>query len=226
MVFWEERCIGLRLSFEAPYPAAAVLKHPVCPQRAREQTGTRWSLRKGSKIGMIEFFKEPNIDWMGKAKYFYALSAILLLAGWVSIFAKGGLYYDIDFKGGTNVEVRFNQPRSTDDIRKALSTQGLGKSEIQASGSAALGSGTSSDFLIFVERKAGSEEQALDASKAQVFAVLNAEIVGEKVGAELRRQAVFVTLYALGGMLLYIAFRFEWVFGAAAVLAVFHDVLI
>ena len=187
---------------------------------------------------MIEFFKEPNIDWMGKAKYFYALSAILLLAGWVSIFAKGGLYYDIDFKGGTNVDIRFNQPRSTDDIRKALSTQGLGKSEIQASGSAALGSGTSADFLIFVERKAGSEEEALDASKAQVLAALNAaygqgsfevrnaEIVGEKVGAELRRQAVFVTLYALGGMLLYIAFRFEWVFGAAAVLAVFHDVLI
>jgi preprotein translocase subunit SecF len=187
---------------------------------------------------MIEFFKEPNIDWMGKAKYFYALSAILLLAGWVSIFSKGGLYYDIDFKGGTNVDVRFSQPHSTDDIRKALSTQGLGKSEIQASGSAALGSGTSSEFLIFVEQKAGSEEQALDASKAQVLAALNAtygpgsfevrnaEIVGPKVGAELRRQAIFVTLYALGGMLLYIAFRFEWVFGAAAVLAVFHDVLI
>jgi preprotein translocase subunit SecF len=187
---------------------------------------------------MIEFFKEPNIDWMGKAKYFYALSAILLLAGWVSVFSKGGLYYDIDFKGGTNVDVRFSQPHSTDDIRKALTTQGLGKSEIQASGSAALGSGTSSEFLIFVEQKAGNEEQALDASKAQVLAALNAtygqgsfevrnaEIVGPKVGAELRRQAIFVTLYALGGMLLYIAFRFEWVFGAAAVLAVFHDVLI
>ena len=187
---------------------------------------------------MIEFFKEPNIDWMGKAKYFYTLSAILLLVGWASIFAKGGLYYDIDFKGGTNVDVRFKESHGTDDIRKALSTQGLGKSEIQASGSAALGSGTSNEFLIFVEQKAGNEEQALDASKAQVLAALNAtygagsfevrnaEIVGPKVGAELRRQAVLVTLYALGGMLLYIAFRFEWVFGAAAVLAVFHDVLI
>ncbi len=58
------------------------------------------------------------------------------------------------------------------------------------------------------------------------FAIRNTEIVGPKVGAELRKQAIFVTLYALGGMLLYIAFRFEWVFGAAAVLAVFHDVLI
>ena len=58
------------------------------------------------------------------------------------------------------------------------------------------------------------------------FSVVNVEIVGPKVGGQLRSQAVLVTLYALGGMLIYIAFRFEWVYGAAAVLAVFHDVLI
>jgi preprotein translocase subunit SecF len=58
------------------------------------------------------------------------------------------------------------------------------------------------------------------------FAIRNVEIVGPKVGAQLRRQAIFATLYALAGMLIYIAFRFEWVFGAAAVIAVFHDVLI
>ncbi len=52
------------------------------------------------------------------------------------------------------------------------------------------------------------------------------EVVGPKVGAQLRRQAIFATLYALAGMLVYIAFRFEWVYGAAAVIAVFHDVLI
>ena len=56
--------------------------------------------------------------------------------------------------------------------------------------------------------------------------MVNVEIVGPKVGSELRRQAVYVTLYALAGMLIYIAFRFEWVYGAAAVIAVFHDVLI
>ncbi len=65
-----------------------------------------------------------------------------------------------------------------------------------------------------------------DAFDTSSFAVVNVEIVGPKVGAELRRQAVYVTLYALGGMLIYIAIRFEWVYGAAAVLAVFHDVLI
>jgi preprotein translocase subunit SecF len=65
-----------------------------------------------------------------------------------------------------------------------------------------------------------------DSFYASSFAVIDAEIVGPKVGSQLRRQAVLVTLYALGGMLIYIAFRFEWVYGAAAVLAVFHDVLI
>ncbi len=266
---------------------------------------------------MIEFFKEPNIDWMGKAKYFFALSAILLLAGWASILLKGGLGYGIDFKGGTNVDVRFAQPPNIDELRKGLTAQGLGSSEIQGVSDSGLTS-NANEVLIFVEQK-GQGDQAIDDSKAKVlnalnaiygvsnsakpdfnaatpttlaafltqrdplllatnagdryqqlakkildyrdktsngvltsfdelskvdgvtptvvsaikenyalgsFAVRNVEIVGPKVGAELRRQAVYVTLYALGGMLVYIAFRFEWVYGAAAVLAVFHDVLI
>src|SRR5215470_10061703 len=123
---------------------------PDCPRSngpAREQTCTRWSLKKGSRARMIELFKQPNIDWMGKAKYFYALSGILLLAGWSSIFAKGGLYYGIDFKGGTNVDVKFSKPPDIDQLRKALSSQGLGNSEIQSIGDIA---GNSNEVLIFV----------------------------------------------------------------------------
>jgi preprotein translocase subunit SecF len=261
---------------------------------------------------MIEFFKEPNIDWMGKAKYFYALSGILLLAGWTSILLNHGLKYGIDFKGGTNVDVRFAQAPHIDEIRKGLTAQGLGNSEIQS-----IGGGGANEVLIFVGN--GQSDEALDAGRAQVlaalnsiygvkdsskpdfnaatptslasilnandplhlsvnagdryqqlarkilayrddqkgglitnidelsavdgvtpavlstlkgnyalgtFAIRNVEIVGPKVGGELRRQAIFVTLYALAGMLVYIAFRFEWIYGAAAVLAVFHDVLI
>ena len=267
---------------------------------------------------MIEFFKEPNIDWMGKAKYFYALSGILLLAGWTSVFLNHGLRYSIDFKGGTNVDVRFAQPPNIDQIRKGLTAQGLGNSEIQTISSGVIGAGKSNEVLIFVEQK-GQGDEALDTARAQVinalnstygvkdtskpdfnsatpssfaailnandplhlsvnagdryqqlakkilayrddqkggvltnfnelssvdgvtptvlatvksnyalgsFAIRTVEIVGPKVGGELRRQAIFVTLYALAGMLVYIAFRFEWVYGAAAVLAVFHDVLI
>jgi len=265
---------------------------------------------------MIELFKQPNLDWMGKAKYFYALSGILLLAGWTSIFFGRGIRYGIDFSGGTNVDVRFAQPPNIDKLRSGLAAQGLGNSEIQSIRDIA--SSNSNEVLIFVEGK-GQDELALESSRAKVlgalsatygvatsdkpdfnsattaslaailtekdplflsvnagdryrqlarrlldyrdknangiltsfdeltkvegvtpavlgaikssfslgpFAIRNVEIVGPKVGAELRKQAIFVTLYALGGMLVYIAFRFEWVYGAAAVLAVFHDVLI
>jgi preprotein translocase subunit SecF len=265
---------------------------------------------------MIELFKQPNIDWMGKAKYFYALSGILLLAGWISIFMSGGLRYGIDFKGGTNVDVRFAQTPNVDKLRSGLAAQGIGNTEIQSISDIA--NPNSNEVVIFVEGK-GQDEAALDASRAKVltalnatygvasstkadfnsatpstlnavltekdplilsvnagdrysqlakklldyrdknangvltnlddlskldgvtppvlaalkdtyalgpFAIRNVEIVGPKVGAELRTQAVLVTLYALAGMLVYIAFRFEWVYGAAAVLAVFHDVLI
>src|SRR5579859_214836 len=267
---------------------------------------------------MIELFKQPNLDWMGKAKYFYALSGILLLAGWTSIFFGSGIKYGIDFSGGTNVDVRFEQPPNTDKIRAGLTTQGLGNTEIQPIHD--ISSPNTNEVLIFVEGK-GQDEEVMDASKAKVlsaldatygvatsdkpdfnsysttpstlaksltdkdplflsvnagnryqqlakqildyrdsnangiltnfddlskvsgvtpavlnviksdyshgpFAIRDIRIVGPKVGAELRKQAVLVTLYALGGMLVYIALRFEWVYGAAAVLAVFHDVLI
>jgi preprotein translocase subunit SecF len=265
---------------------------------------------------MIELFKQPNLDWMGKAKYFFALSGILLLAGWTSIFFGRGIRYGIDFSGGTNVDVRFAQPPNLDKLRSGLAAQGLGNSEIQ--GIRDIANSSSNEVLIFVEGK-GQDELALESSRAKVlgalnatyglaasdkpdfnsatpaslaavltekdplllsvnagaryqqlarrlldyrdknaggiltnfddlsgvggvtsavlgavkssfslgpFAIRNVEIVGPKVGAELRKQAIFVTLYALGGMLVYIAFRFEWVYGAAAVLAVFHDVLI
>jgi preprotein translocase subunit SecF len=265
---------------------------------------------------MIELFKQPNIDWMGKAKYFFALSGALLAIGWAAIFLRGGIKYGIDFRGGTNVDVRFAQPPNVDQLRGGLQGQGLGNSEIQ--GISDIANPNSNEVLIFVEQT-GAGDQALDEGKAKVlkalnatysvsatgkedfnattpsalsnslsakdplalsvgagdkyqqlarailafrdkdkngvltnfddltqvagvtpaviaavkdsyslapFAIRNVEIVGPKVGAELRNQAIRVTLYALAGMLVYIAFRFEWVFGAAAVLAVFHDVLI
>jgi preprotein translocase subunit SecF len=265
---------------------------------------------------MIELFKQPNIDWMGKAKYFFLLSGTLLVIGWAAIFFKGGIKYGIDFRGGTNVDVRFAQPPNIDQLRKGLQAQGLGNSEIQSISDIA--NPNSNEVMIFVEQT-GQMDQALDEGKSKVLTALNATygsstsskpdfnsvtptalanilaqrdplglsvnagdkyqqlakglldyrdrisngiitnfdvlanspgansavvsaikdnfslgpfavrdvaIVGPKVGAELRNQAIRVTLYALAGMLVYIAFRFEWIFGVAAVLAVFHDVLI
>ena len=120
---------------------------------------------------MIEFFKEPNINWMGKAKYFFALSGLLLLIGWSAIFLKGGIKYGIDFKGGTNVDVRFAKAPNIDELRKGLQAQGLGNSEIQSVSDIA--NPNSNEVLIFVEQ-AGNSEQALDEGKAKVLTALNA----------------------------------------------------
>src|SRR4029077_13318246 len=120
---------------------------------------------------MIEFFKEPSIDWMGKAKYFYALSGILLIAGWASVFAKGGLRYSIVFKGGTNVDVRFAQPPNIDKLRSGLSAQGLGNSEIQSISDIA--NPNSNEVMSFVEQT-GQMDQALDEGKSKVLTALNA----------------------------------------------------
>ncbi|MBZ5644365.1 MAG: protein translocase subunit SecF [Acidobacteriia bacterium] len=263
----------------------------------------------------MEFFKQVDIDWMGKAKYFFALSGLLLVMGMASLVSKGGPYYGIDFKGGTVVDVRFSGPPPIDTIRNGLAQQGIGNSTIVPVSDIARPN--SNEVLINLEEK-GEGAEALDAGKSAIlnalhatlgagepgkqdfnavgaetvadaltrkdplaagatagdrysqlakqlvgfrdkdrggivtnlsdlsaagaspaviaalggsfytssFAIVNVEIVGPKVGSELRKQAVVVTLYALAGMLVYIAFRFEWVYGAAAVLAVFHDVLI
>ena len=77
----------------------------------------------------MEFFHQPNYDWMGKAKYFVSLSLFLLAVGVVAGIWRHGLTYDVDFKGGTLVDVRFAQNPDIDMIRKDLQSQGLGRSE-------------------------------------------------------------------------------------------------
>src|SRR5215472_8921930 len=118
---------------------------------------------------MIELFKQPNLDWMGKAKYFYALSAILLLAGWTSIFLGKGIKYGIDFSGGTNVDVRFVNPPNLDKLRGGLTTEGLGNTEIQPIHD--ISNPNSNDVLIFVEGK-GQDEEVMESSKVKVLTAL------------------------------------------------------
>src|SRR5216110_2902474 len=113
---------------------------------------------------MIELFKQPNIDWMGKAKYFYALSGILLLAGWASILYGSGIRYGIDFKGGTNVDVRFAQPPNVDKLRSSLAAQGLGNTEIQSIKD--IGDPNSNEVVIFVEKRPGRTSPRRRTSKS------------------------------------------------------------
>jgi len=107
---------------------------------------------------MIELFKQPNLDWMGKAKYFFALSGALLLIGWASIFLKGGIKYGIDFRGGTDVDVRFAKAPDVEQLRNSLRAQGLGNSEIQSISDIA--NPNSNEVLIFVAQVGGRRSGA------------------------------------------------------------------
>jgi preprotein translocase subunit SecF len=177
---------------------------------------------------MVELFKEVKVDWLGKRKLFLAISGTIMVLGMISLIAKGGFRYGVDFKGGTVVTVRFQEKPQVDQIRMLLRENGAADSQIQE-----LRSGQND---ILIEFQGAKEEDAsagrdiiltaLNKNYAGKFSVLSATSIGPKVGDDLKRQAVFATLYALGGILVYIAFRFEWIYGAAAVFAVFHDTLV
>src|ERR1700686_5229988 len=129
----------------------------------------------------MEFFKQVDLDWMGKAKYFFGLSGLLLLAGVVSIVSHGGLFYGIDFKGGTVVDVRFAGPPPIDTIRTGLAQQGIGNSTIVPVSDIA--SPNSNEVLINLEEK-GEGAEALDAGKTAILSALHTTLGSGEAGKQ------------------------------------------
>jgi len=256
----------------------------------------------------VEFFRNPNIDFLGKKWYFLAFSLVFSVAGICSMLFWHHIPYGVDFRGGTLVYIKFSHTPDDNAIRAAMDHAGLHNARIQRYDVAA-----NNEVLIGVSEQETSE-QALDRSKTAIinalepnapagkldlnntsalalkgyllqkdplragtdadqrysaqaqaivnyrdkaksgvlnsldelktvadpavaasvtdgfflsdFAVRNVEIVGAQVGEQLRKQALLATAYSLGGMLVYLAFRFEWIYGVAAVVTVFHDTLI
>ena len=256
----------------------------------------------------MEFFRNTNIDFLGKKWYFLAFSLIFSVAGLLSLFFWHGLPLGVDFRGGTLVYVKFTHPPNDNDVRAKLDKAGLNHAKLQ---SIAGGASGTNELLISLDIKETSE-QALDAGKNTIikaletsgdpandlnnasvqtiaefltnadplhagldseqryqalaqqivsirdknlggvlssfdqlnavgapvvqslqqkfflsdFGVRNVEIVGPQVGKQLQNQALLAIGYSLAGMLIYLWFRFEMIYGVAAVVAVFHDTLI
>src|SRR5271167_312636 len=146
----------------------------------------------------MEFFKGVNVDWMGKAKYFFALSLILLVVGWISILKNGGMRYGIDFRGGTLVYVRFAGPAPIDQIRKGLSSAGLNDSTIQSISDNVLGGGAQNDVVIGLEQKGQSDETALDTGREAILNVLHKTFGTADAGGKLDFNSVTKEPLALG----------------------------
>jgi preprotein translocase subunit SecF len=175
---------------------------------------------------MVELFKGIQVDWLGKRKLFYLISTVLVVAGMVSLVTKGQFRYGLDFKGGTLVRVKFTDPVELSAVRQVLPEANI--QEYQDSKGKGLQielekAAENEDAIVGRERVTAALTGAFGAGK---FTIASSDSISAKVGADLRRQAVTATLYALAGILVYIALRFEWIYGAAAVFAVFHDTVI
>jgi preprotein translocase subunit SecF len=256
----------------------------------------------------LEFFRNTNIDFLGKKWYFLAFSLVFSLAGISSMLFWHGIPLGVDFRGGTLVYVKYSHTPDPAGIHAELVRAGLKNARVQAYGAPG-----NNEVLIALDIQETSE-QALDKGKIQIiqalqsnaptgkqdlnnassltilnyllekdplrlgtdanprytamtkaivdyrdkqkggvlgsidelkgtadapvvaslqdsfalsdFGVRNVEIVGPQVGNQLRNQAFLATAYSLAGMLVYLGFRFEWIYGVAAVLTVFHDTLI
>ncbi len=253
----------------------------------------------------MEFFRNTNIDFLGKKWYFLAFSLVFSVAGLFSISFWHHIPYGVDFRGGTLVYVKFSHTPNEDAIRAALDKVGLhnfklqsydvpsnneelidldvketeqdkgktqiinaleansppGKQDLNNSSLLSvkaylmdkdpmhLGSDADQKYtqqaqavvdardkgqggvLSSFDQLKGAVDPAVAASLPEGFflsdfKIFNVEIVGPLVGAQLRKQALLATAYSLAGMLIYLALRFEWIYGVAAVVTVFHDTLI
>ncbi|MHB1023157.1 MAG: protein translocase subunit SecF [Acidobacteriaceae bacterium] len=185
----------------------------------------------------MELFHDVKIDWLGKKWYFLGFSLIFSVAGLLSILFWHHIPLGVDFKGGTLVYVKFDSAPNNAHIRSAIDAAGLRDATIQSISSGALNASTSDEVIIALPIRE-THESALDAGRSAIvqalqahyhdsgFNVRNVEIVGPQVGKQLTHQAELATLYSLAGMLVYLWFRFELIYGVAAVVAVFHDTLI
>ncbi|HEY6337368.1 MAG TPA: protein translocase subunit SecF [Candidatus Sulfotelmatobacter sp.] len=256
----------------------------------------------------MEFFRNPNIDFLGKKWYFLAFSLVFSLAGVFSMLFWHHIPWGVDFRGGTLVYVKFSHTPSDRAVRAALDRIGLHNFRLQSLGGQGsneilidlsvqetneqeldkgknqiinaleadapsgktdlnnIGYVTITKFLMekdplhlgsdadvkytaiahaitdFRDKSQGGVLRSMDQLKGVVdpavlaalpdgfflsdFGVYQVEIVGPLVGGQLRKQAFLATIYSLAGMLVYLGFRFEWIYGVAAVVTVFHDTLI
>jgi preprotein translocase subunit SecF len=183
----------------------------------------------------VELFRSSNIDWLGKKWYFLGFSLIFSVAGLLSLAFWHHLPLGVDFKGGTQITVHFNSAPNEDHIRAAMDAAHIKDARIQRISTA---TGQSNNDEIISLPQSTAKDSAHDQGRAEVEGALNAnyhdstftvqqvDIVGPTAGKQLQKQALLATLYSLAGMLIYLWFRFELIYGVAAVVAVFHDTLI
>ncbi len=169
---------------------------------------------------MISFFKQPNVNFMGMRKWAYLVSGVLFL-GSLAVMLFMGLNWGIDFTGGTLIQIHTEKPVDISQVRSAAMSAGLNNAEVQ-------NFGAPGEFIIKYRADLDPDDlvKALEQNLGTEIRMDRNEKVGPKVGKELREQAVIALSLGLLLMLVYIWIRFDFWFGLAAIIALFHDVVI
>ena len=189
-------------------------------------------------IGRLRVFGDTNIDFLGLRRGAFVLSVVFILVGIGSAVVKGGYNLGIDFAGGTLLELHFDPATSVGDIRQSLGDVRVGDRSVDLRNSEIKEFGSPNDILIRVEEEAEGTAIA-DAIKTRLksdFAgniqdatewLRRQEAVGPKIGEELKTNAVYAILVSMVLIIVYVWWRFRQIeFGVAAVIALFHDVMI
>jgi preprotein translocase subunit SecF len=179
---------------------------------------------------MLRLFSNAKYDFIGARHYAYGLTAAILIPGLLFLLIKG-LNYSIEFTGGTLLQVQSKRAVNVADLRTGLDQQGIHGAEIQNFGS-------ENEYVIRARvAKPGSDANDTQATANAVrhalgnvlgadnYTVVRTEAVGPKVGGELRQKAFLAIFLSFFAVLAYLAYRFEWRFGLAAVIATAHDIL-
>jgi preprotein translocase subunit SecF len=185
----------------------------------------------------VELFRGVNVDWLRLKWYFLGFSLIFSTAGvvkmglnWAQIGSPVPL--GVDFRGGTEIQVQFAQTPDLDKIRQALEVAGIKDANV-------VNYDVASNNEVLISLPEQHDETSLDAGRQQIESALHAQygnpivptgtkvdIVGPTVGRQLKNKAVMATIYSMLAMLIYLWFRFQLIYGIAAVVACFHDTLI
>ncbi|KGQ18528.1 Protein-export membrane protein SecF [Lysobacter dokdonensis DS-58] len=173
---------------------------------------------------------EPNINFM-KLRWVSVTLAALLMFGAIGAMVVKNFNYALDFTGGTQVEVRSSKPVDIEGVRKSLDVAGYDSAQAQNFGSG-------NELLVRLQPQEGEAgETATTHARAAVsaaikaqgiddFRILHAEYVGPQIGKELAKNGLYAIIFVVIGFLFYIAFRFEWKFAVAAIIATMHDVVV
>jgi len=174
-----------------------------------------------AKLHFMQLFPETHIDFIGKRKFCYVFSALIIVVGLGLFIMRGEKNYGVDFSGGTLQQYMFDKPVQLDDIRKVLKDMGHGNASIQRYGDP-------KEVIIRTQADISTKLSAAFRTelKDNPFQILRIETVGPAVGRNLRENAMMSLALGLAGIMVYVMIRFDLKYGIAGVVALLHDVLV